>query len=209
MIFTDRIEAGEKLAEKVIEVVDKNDKGVVLGVPRGGVVIAKIIAEELNWELGVIIAKKIGFPGRGELAMGAVAEDGEPIWSKDLIKGYGVKEKDRLRELEKAKRKIKDYIKNFRQGKKLEVKDKVVIIADDGIATGKTVEAGIKSLRELKAKMVIVVVPVCAKDTEKRLRKIADKFVCLHSSGNFMAVGQFYKDFPQVSDEEVERLLVE
>jgi len=207
MIFTDRIEAGEKLAEEVVKVVDGNDKGVVLGIPRGGVVIAKIIAERLGWKLGVIISKKIGFPGNEELAMGAVAEDGEPIWDEDLIKGYGVKEKDRLRELEKAKEKIRKYVERFRGGKELEIKNKAVIIVDDGIATGRTVEAGIKYLRELKVKKIIVGVSVCAKDTEKRLRKIADEFICLHSAGNFMAVGQFYRDFPQVDDEEARQLL--
>jgi len=141
--------------------------------------------------------------------MGAMAEDGEPIWSEDLIKGYGIKEKDKLRELEKAKKKIRDYIEKFRQGGRLKVKDKIAIIVDDGIATGNTIEAGIKCLRGLKTKKIIIAVPVCAKDTEKRLKKITDEFVCLHVAGNFMAVGQFYKDFPQVGDEEVERLLVE
>jgi len=179
----------------------------VLGVPRGGVVAGKVLADKLNWNLDVLITKKIGFPGQSELAMGAVAEDGGAVWDEQLVGGVGDKEKKI--ELGKAQKKVAKYIEEFRGGKELKIKDKTVIIVDDGIATGKTVEAGIKWLREKGVGKIVVAVPVCAKDTAKKLKKLVDEWVCLDEPRNFMAVGQFYREFSQVDDEEVKGLLVE
>lgn len=206
MVFKDRVEAGEKLADKLEGVV--KGKGVVLGVPRGGVVTAKVVAEELDWSLEVIVTKKIGYPGHEELAMGAIAEDGEPVWDERLRQRAGLaakEEKELVNQIREEK--VKRYVKEFRKGKDLGVKDKTVIVVDDGIATGRTVEAGIKWLRAEGAGKIVVAVPTCAKETAKKLKKLVDEWVCLDEPWNFMAVGQFYREFPQVSDEEVKSML--
>lgn len=206
MMFKDRVEAGERLADKVEAVV--KGKGVVLGIPRGGVVTAKVVAERLGWPLEVIVTKKIGYPGHEELAMGAMAEDGEPVWDERLRSQAGLSEKEEKELVEGIrKEKVERYVKEFRQGRSLEVKGKTVIMVDDGIATGRTVEAGIKWLRAKGAGKIVVAVPTCARDSAKKLKKLVDEWICLDTPWNFMAVGQFYREFPQVSDEEVIQIL--
>jgi len=206
MRFKDRVEAGEKLADKLEEAV--KGKGVVLGIPRGGVVIAKIVAKRLGWLLDVIVTKKIGYPGHEELAMGAIAEDGEPVWDERLRQQVGMSKEEEEKLVNQVRQeKVKKYVEKFRKGKDLVVKGKTVIIVDDGIATGRTVEAGIKWLRDKGVGKIVVGMPVCARDSAKRLKKLADEWVCLDTPRNFMAVGQFYEEFSQVDDEEVKQLL--
>ncbi len=203
-MFKDRRAAGLKLASRL----EVGEKGLVLGIPRGGVVLGKVIAEKLGWSLDVLVCKKIGFPGHEELAMGAMAETGKSVWDKRFSKQIGMKEKDKQEK--EAREKVKRYIKEFRGGTPLRTRLRgagTVIIVDDGIATGQTLEAGIKYLQGQALKM-IVAVPVCAKRTADRLRQQVDEWVCLMEPESFYAVGQFYKNFEQVSDEEVKRLLV-
>lgn len=203
--FKTRVEAGEQLAYVLAEL--KLKRGVVLGIPRGGVVVAKVVAEKLGWPMGVIVTKKLGYPNNPELAVGAVAEEGEPVWD-ERFKGridrqYLKEEEERVRE------KIKGYVKKFRNGIPLCQRlrgIKTVVLIDDGIATGMTMEAAIKYLQGLSLK-VVVAVPVAAKDTEERLKPRVDKWVSLYTTDDFWAVGQFYEDFPQVADEEVIKLL--
>lgn len=165
MIFQNRIEAGEKLATQVVKVV--KGKGIVLGIPRGGVVVAKIVADKLGWPLDVLPAKKIGAPGNPELAIAARV-------GPTSLKLRGVK---------------------------------TIVLIDDGVATGLTVEAGINWLRRKQAKKIIVAVPVAAKDSAERLKLLVDGWICLHEADDLYAVGQFYREFGQVSDEEVVKLL--
>ena len=205
MMFKDRIEAGKKLIAEVKRVV--KGESLVLGIPRGGVVIGKVVADKLGWKFDVLVTKKIGFPRQEELAMGAVAEDGRPVWDKRLKKR--VSEDEWKKELIKTREKVERYIREFRKEKKLNVKGKTVIIVDDGIATGKTVEAGISWLRKEEVNKIVIATPVCAKDTAEKLKELVDEWICLSMPVNFMAVGQFYEEFSQVSDEEVKQLLVE
>lgn len=168
MIFLNRIDAGEKLAVQVAKAV--KGKGMVLGIPRGGVVVAKIVADKLGWPLDVLPAKKIGAPGNPELAIGARVQPLPP-----------------------------QLVAKLRQVKQ-------VILVDDGIATGCTIEAGIKYLQGLSLQ-VIAAVPVAAKDSAERLKTLVNGWICLHEADDLYAVGQFYKEFGQVSDEEVVKLL--
>ncbi|MCG2691515.1 phosphoribosyltransferase [Microgenomates group bacterium] len=154
MIFENRLDAGNKLADLVIKKVC--GKGLVLGIPRGGVVVAKIVAEKLGWPLDVLPAKKIGFPGNPELAVGA---------------------------------RVKPTL--------LQVKGLNVILVDDGVATGLTIEAGINWLRQKQAKKIIVAVPVAAKNSAERLKTLVDEWICLHEADDLYAVGQFYQEFGQ------------
>ncbi len=141
-------------------------QGIVLGIPRGGVVVAKIVAEKLGWPLDVLPAKKIGAPGNPELAIGARVKP-------TLLKVKGLK----------------------------------VILVDDGVATGLTMEAGINWLRRKGAWKIIAAVPVAAKDSSERLKTLVDGWICLHEADDLYAVGQFYKEFGQVSDEVVHHIL--
>jgi len=206
MRFKNRVEAGEKLADKLEEMV--KGKGVVLGIPRGGVVTAKVVAKRLGWPLDVIVTKKIGYPRHEELAMGAVAEDGEPVWDERLRQQVGMSKEEEEKLVNQVRQeKVKKYVEKFRKGKDLVVKGKTVIMVDDGIATGRTVEAGIKWLRGKGVGKIVVGMPVCARDSAKRLKKLVDEWVCLDTPWNFMAVGQFYEEFTQIDDEEVKNIL--
>jgi len=203
MMFKDRVEAGKKLVAEVKRVV--KGKSLILGIPRGGVVTSKVVADKLGWELDVLVTKKISFPRQEELAMGAIAENGKPVWDRELKKR--VSEDEWKAELVKAKEKVERYIKEFRKGERLKVKGKTIVIVDDGIATGKTVEAGISWLRKEEVSKIVIATPVCAQDTAEKLKELVDEWICLSTPVNFMAVGQFYEEFSQVSDEEVKRLL--
>ena len=175
MIFQNRVEAGEKLAIQVAKAVkgkarlpalERSDggQGIVLGIPRGGVVVAKMVAEKLGWPLDVLPAKKIGAPGNPELAIGA---------------------------------RVGPTSLNLPAGKAGLRGVKTVVLIDDGVATGLTVEAGINWLRRNGAGKIIVAVPVAAKDSAERLKTLADEWICLHEADDLYAVGQFYKEFGQ------------
>ncbi len=210
-MWQDRIEAGQKLAQKLKEILGEEktlSQGLVLAIPRGGVVVGQQIAKALNYPLDVIIVKKIGAPGNPELAVGAVGFIGEPVIDEDLVARLGV-EKDYL---EKKITEIKNQIiiqeKEWRAGKEpLDLKNKVVVITDDGVATGATVKAAIEIVRQTNPQKIILAVPVVAKESLHEIENLADEVVYLQAPELFFAVGQFYQNFGQVSDEEVKELL--
>ena len=206
MIFESRVEAGRLLSEKLSS-FSNSDGSVVLSIPRGGVVVGAEVSRLLNLPLEVIITKKIGAPGNEELAIGAVAEDGEPILDSDLVGRLGVDKRYLKNATKETHKKIADYILKFRDGRKLEVFQKTVIVTDDGVATGYTVEAALSWLSGKKPKEVVLAIPTGARDSMKRLERMADKTVCLDKPLWFSAVGQFYREFGQVSDEEVRKIL--
>lgn len=204
--FSNRIEAGRRLAESLKEFA--GDGGVVLAIPRGGVVLGYEIAQKLHLELDVIVPRKLGAPNNPELAIGAVAEDGTAILDDNLVAYLGVNEDYILRESERQKLEIIRRLKLYRQGAPpLSIKGRNVIVVDDGIATGSTMKAALASLRKQGVKKIVVSVPVGPPSTIGELGKMADKVVCLHMPEYFEAIGQFYGDFSQTSDEEVIDLL--
>lgn len=208
MMFKDRRRAGKLLAERLSE-YSKRDDVLVLAIPRGGVVVGAEVARELAVALDVVVTKKIGAPDNPELAIGAVAEDGEPIFDERLVGQLHVDNKYRRKAKAQVHQKIADYILNFRDGRALDVVGKVVIVTDDGVATGSTMEAALTWLSRKRPAQVIVAVPTGARDSMDRLEKLADRTVCLDTPLWFGAVGQFYRQFRQVTDEEVKRLLDE
>lgn len=200
-MFLDRVEAGRLLAAKLS--VYKNNKAVmVLGVPRGGVEVAYAIAKELKAVLGIAVAKKIAVPVNPELALGAVAFGGIVSLDDGFISGHGIGrnyiESEVKRLSEEIKKKYASYHVRFP-----DVKNKIVIIVDDGMATGHTVLAAIMAVKEGKPKKVVVAVPVSSAQAAELLRKEADEVVCLSTPEFFMAVGEFYQSFPQLTDEDV------
>lgn len=205
-MFESRIHAGKILVEKLRQ--EKITADLVLGIPRGGVVIAKEIACSLRIPLDVIIVKKLGAPLNPELAIGAIASDDVSYIDTRLATSVGADQEYIKQEIINKHHELSTRAKALRINKpKLQVKGKQVIITDDGVATGATMFAAIDWLRQNKAKKIILALPVAPKDTVDKLNKLVDQCIILDKPVFFGAVGQFYQDFSQVSDEQVIRLL--
>lgn len=207
MIFENRTEAGQLLATKLVSL--KGEKNLlVLAIPRGGVVVGKELTLNLNCLLDVIITKKIGAPGNPELAIGAVGAIGEPIIDERLAAQVGADEKYIINQISKIKIEITRREKEFRQGRSLlNLKDKTVVLTDDGVATGATMLAAIDIVRQQNPKKIIVAVPVVAKDSLAKIENLADEVVYLEAPDQFFSVGQFYNNFEQITDKEVAWIL--
>ncbi len=188
-MFENRFTAGCLLAQKLLSYKDRKDF-LVLGVPRGGVIVAYALSSKLNLYLDIIVARKLGAPNQPELAIGAVGPEGTVVLDRKLINDLEVEE-EYINKLTKEKKKeVKERIKMYRNGKpKLNLKGKSVILVDDGIATGATVEVVIKYLKSKFIKSLTLAVPVAPKDTINKLRKLVDKIVVLEEKDNFFAVG--------------------
>jgi putative phosphoribosyl transferase len=204
-LFKNRTDAGKQLAS-ALKNTSKN--AIVLAVPRGGVVVGFEIAHALNIPLDVIITKKIGAPDNPELAIGAVAEDGTYLLDHSLVEMLGVPQDYITAEVERQKAEIKRRLKTYREdAPNPEIAEREVILVDDGVATGSTLKAALRSLRKRGAKPVTVAVPVGPADTVRELQRDADRVVCLSTPEPFYAIGEFYEDFEQTTDEEVIELL--
>ncbi len=204
-MFKDRIDAGTQLAEKLLEF--KSQNGVVLAIPRGGLPLGAIVAKALNAPLDVVLTKKIGHPYNKEYAIGAVSL--ENIILSDAIgvtKGYIEEETARLRK--KLKERHNQYYKN---NEPQNIKDKTVIIVDDGIATGNTILVTIELVKMQNPNKIIVAIPVAPPLTVRKLEDFpeVDKVICLETPYDFHAVGQFYEEFNQVSNQEAIQFLEE
>ena len=206
MLFKDRKDAGDQLAVKLTKFFKLKDT-VILALPRGGVVVAKEISKALNLPLDIIVPRKIGAPYNNELAIGAICEgvifvNTELVSLLQIDESY-IKNTVEIEKKESIRRKL-----TYRKGKKeLHLENKNVIIVDDGIATGATVIASIKYLKTKKTNRIILAVPVAPADIIPELESICDEVICLYAPSSFMAIGQFYENFPQTSDEEVISLL--
>lgn len=207
MKFKDRADAGRQLAG-ALELYKRKDDVVVIGLPRGGVVTAFEVAQILELALDIIVTRKIGAPMQPELAVGALTQDGEPTFDRNLMEQLGITQKDLepvvAEERQEAKRRLQLY-----RGDKLPLNlhGKTVIMVDDGIATGATMRAAIKSARSLGAEKIVVAVPVSPSDSLEKIKREADDTVCLYVPAVFFGVGGFYEQFAQTEDEQVIRLL--
>lgn len=202
MYFEDRINAGEKLALEIERRVGR--PSIILGIPRGGVVIGYVIAKKLHAELDVIVARKIGVPGNPELAVAAVAEDGELAVEEEVASLYGVTHEYIERQARKEAEEINRRIEKFRDKKRvMELGGKDVVVVDDGLATGTTMVAALKSVRKKSPKRLIAAAPVASREALIKVQSIADDVVVLYVPEDFFAIGEFYRDFSQVSDDEV------
>lgn len=195
------------LFKKLLE-YQGNCSAVVLAIPRGGVVVGKVIAERLKIPLDIIVVKKIGAPNEPELAIGAVGPEETVVLDGKVIKDLEVEEEYIQKEVEIKEQEVRERIEKYRVGKSpLELEGKSVILVDDGVATGATVEAAIKYLRGKKVKKLVLAVPVAPKSLAKKLKRLVDEILVLEARDDFFAVGDFYRDFFQVTDEEVIQLL--
>jgi predicted phosphoribosyltransferase len=208
-MFVDREDAGRQLAAAVKRCLDDEEAVLVLGLPRGGVVVAKEVARLLNKPLDFIVVRKIGAPGIEELAIGAVGEAGSPILDDTLIRGSGIPTEYLAQATETARREVARRVQVYRRGPRPDIRHKTLVLVDDGIATGFTVEAAIATLMECGAVRIVLAVPVAPRDAVERLRRLAEDVVVLYAPEEFFAVGEFYEFFPQVSDDEVQAALSE
>lgn len=203
-MFKNRQEAGLKLAQKLGYL--GRQKTLVLAIPRGGVVVGKEISQKLNCPLGILIVKKLGAPANPELAVGAMGPDGEVVLNKEILRELGLEEKD-LEEIKKLKKEEIGRLSRRLAMVTPILRDKIVILTDDGIATGATIETAIKWARLKNPAKIILAVPVAPPEILRNLKELVDEIVVIEEPREFRAVGQFYEDFPQVSDEDVVKLL--
>lgn len=211
MLFANRSDAGRQLAAlfaaELPELKDSSN-AIVLGIPRGGVAVAAEIAGALNLPLDVFLARKLGVPGHEELAFGAVAANGTRYLDGQIVRHAGLTEAQIDEITSAALRLLEERAKLYRGDRKpLEAGGKSAILVDDGIATGASFHAAIHALRELHPARLIAAVPVAPPSTAARLSAHVDRFICLQTPSNFFAVGQYYAEFPQLSDADVIRIL--
>lgn len=216
-IFKDRQAAGKLLAKRLKHLSSSPPAGwvgrgtIVLGIPRGGVVVAAEVAKILNLPLDTLVVRKIGAPFQTELALGAVDPDGEVIWEEQLLNDLRLRIEDLGDEIQNQWKEVKRREDAYRDGKEpLNVDGKVVILVDDGIATGATTLSAINFLKRHGAKKIILAVPVASKEAKDKIVGELGEFgevLVLETPEYFQAVGQFYQEFLPVSDEEVVQLL--
>jgi predicted phosphoribosyltransferase len=199
--FRNRQEAGRRLADALA--IRAIDRPVVLGIPRGGVIVSAEVAERLGVEHGVVVARKLGAPGNPELAIGATTASGVTWVDSDIADMVRVSESWLNKEVERQSTRARQYEEQFNGHSRPELAGRNVIVVDDGVATGATAVAAIRSIRSDGARMVVFAVPVGPPHTLQRLKREADEVVCLIEEPMFFAVGQFYADFAQVEDEQV------
>ncbi len=207
MIFNDREDAGRRLAHALYEYANRKDV-TVLGIPRGGVTVAFEVAEALHVPLDIFLSRKLGVPGQEELAFGAIAAGNGRYLDQQVIQAAGISEQQIERITDQVKEVLHERASLYRGNRPpLHVEGRVVILVDDGVATGASIFAAINALQQMKSAKLVVAVPVAPASTCAWLRKLVDQFVCLDEEEQFYAVGQFYRDFSQVTDEEVISLL--
>jgi len=207
MVFPNRVDAGRRLAKKLGVYAKRNDV-LVLGIPRGGVPVAFHVAAELGVPLDVFVVRKLGAPWQKELAFGAIASGGIRILDAQIVESLGISEME-IERIEAEERQELDRRERLYRGGRpaLNLEGKTVILVDDGIATGASTLAAITAVRKLKPARIVLAAPIAPASTCGRLRREVDDLICLDTPESFYAIGQFYEDFSQVSDEEVTNLL--
>jgi predicted phosphoribosyltransferase len=206
-MFRDRADAGDALAAELGRYAGRDDV-VVLALPRGGVPVAARVAEALGAPLDVFVVRKLGVPGHEELAMGAIASGGVLVVNEQVAGRLGLGEADLARAAEAEGRELARRERRYREGRaQPDLGGRVVILVDDGLATGSTMRAAVAAVRRLGPARVVVAVPTAPASTCQRLAEEADEAVCVITPRPFRAVGYSYRSFPQTGDEEVRALL--
>ena len=211
MLFADRDEAGRELAAEIARVYrgrPGEQRPLVLALPRGGVPVAAHVAAAIDAELDVVVARKIGAPGRPEYGIGAIAEDGPPTYDVDALDALGLTEADLAETVAAERAELNRRIQRYRGDRPLPpITGRTVVVVDDGLATGVTAVATLRRLRLRAPARLLLGLPVCAPAARDMVDAEADQVICLHMPPLFRAVGQWYDDFEQLTDADVDRLL--
>jgi putative phosphoribosyl transferase len=217
-LFLDRTQAANMLTEKLRPLAEKELRGqkdsqqeqlIIIAIPRGGVITGDVIASALNAKLDIVVSRKVGAPYNSELAIGAVMHDGIFFPNSDIIERLSMPQGYIDEQISAQMKEIERRLRQFRanKGHYYRIQGKTIVLVDDGIATGATIFAAIEWIRRQNPKELIVAVPVAPRDTVNKLRQMVDKVVVLHAPELFEAVGAFYQDFSQVSDDEVAEIM--
>lgn len=207
--YRDRREAGEILARQ-LEHLRNRPETIVLALPRGGVPVAAVVAEALDAPLDVLVVRKLGVPGHAELAMGAIASGGARVLNDTVLRTHGILRESISRVEDDERRRLERREAIYRGDRPYpDLAGRTVIVVDDGVATGATMKAAIRALHQHDPARVVAAVPVAPAETLAALRREADEVVCPRTPTPFWAIGQWYVDFGQTGDEEVERLLAD
>lgn len=206
-VFKDRREAGRLLARELLDYAGRNDV-IVFGLPRGGVPVAAEVARALHAPLDVLVVRKLGAPMQEELAIGAIGEGGVRVLNARLVDSIGISDAEIDRIAAREEKELERRVRAYRGGHEaLDVQGKTVIVIDDGVATGATMRAGLQTLRAMGAERIVAAAPVGAQDSVDLLAHDADQVVVLEAPAWFHAVGQWYENFGQTTDDEVRALL--
>ncbi|MBD3238440.1 MAG: phosphoribosyltransferase [Candidatus Moranbacteria bacterium] len=207
MIFKNRKQAGQKLAG-ILEGYEQDKTAIVLGLARGGVVTAEVVAKRLGLALDLLVVKKIGAPGNEEFALGAVTQTGTGFFDDRIIDYYGIDKEYIEQEQAKAIALAQEKNSLYRGDRsELDLTGKKTILVDDGLATGASMIAAAKCVKELGAQKIIIATPVAAPDSLEKIRQYIDEIKVLESTNLFLSVGQFYRKFDQVTDKQVQEIM--
>jgi putative phosphoribosyl transferase len=205
-MFADRVDAGQRLAAELTAYSDA-PATIVLGIPRGGLVVAAEIGSALRLPLGIAAVRKVGAPGNPELAIGAVDDESGQLLDEPLARELGLSPSRLLRAAEQARAALRAWLAGMPAGDYVNAQGTVILV-DDGVATGYTAEVAMLALRRRGAGRIVLAVPVAPRDTARRLQPQADEWICLETPEPFYAVGNFFLDWPQVTDDQVRALLL-
>ena len=207
MIYNNRQEAGQRLAEELLQ-YKGGENAVVLGLARGGVPVAFEVARSLGLPMDVFLVQKLGVPGHEELAFGAIASGGVRVLNEDVLSQLDISHQEIEHITSKEKRELERREQAYRGGKeRVELKGKVGILVDDGLATGASMRAAVTALRRHEPERIVVAVPTAAVETCAALEALVDEMICAETPSPFYGVGAWYKDFSQTTDDEVRALL--
>jgi putative phosphoribosyl transferase len=207
--FQDRVDAGVYLVERLQKYANNPDT-IVLGLPRGGVVVAFEVAQGLGLPMDIFLVRKLGVPGYEELAMGAIASGGVQVMNEDVVRSVRISQAEIQKIAAKEEEELKRRERAYRENRPhLQVKDQTVILVDDGLATGATMRAAVAALRKQHPRKIVIAVPVASIEACEEFRTQVDEIVCGLTPTHFNAVGAWYNDFSQTSDKEVIQLLRE
>lgn len=207
--FRDRIEGGRRLAEKLLK-YEGRPEVLVMGLPRGGVPVAAQVAKRLKAPLEVFVVRKLGLPDEPELAMGALASGGVRVLNKVVVEARGISQETIDAVAERESQELERRERVYRGERPTpELNGRIVILVDDGVATGSTARAGIKALRQMGVSWIVLATPTIARDTVAPMGEVADEVAYVIAPEDFLGVGQWYENFAQTTDEEVRRLLGE